>query len=146
LLFGASQFAKHKDPAPGAAGTSQQPGGSADDGSAAAEADVPHPNAKTLARVEKHGEAAWRHKEFIDEHGSMTRADSLAIRREICGPGPGVQRTVNMFGEKGSNSILWMDHQEDGRTRNEDPVGLTDEGTLIAELWQASQAAADTSA
>lgn len=76
----------------------------------------------------------------------MTRADSLAIRREIYGLGPGVQRTVNLFGKKGSNSILWMDHQGDGRTRDEDLVGLTDEGTRIAELWQASQTAADTSA
>jgi HKD family nuclease len=124
-LFGPSQFAKHKDPAPGAVGTSQQPGGSADDGSAGTEAGVPHPNAKTLDQVEKHGKAAWRHKEFIDEHGSMTRADSLAIRREVYGPGrPGVQRSVILF--VGSNSILWMNHQEDGRTRNEDPVGLTD--------------------
>lgn len=128
-----------------AAGTSQQPGGSAGDGSAATEAGVPHPDAKTLDQVEKHGKAAWRHKEFIDEHGSMTRADSLAIRREVYGPGrSGVQRSVILF--VGSNSILWIDHQEDGRTRNEDPVGLTDEGTRIAELWHASQTAADTSA
>lgn len=146
LLFGTSQFAKHKDPAPGAAGTSPQPGGSVGDDSPAAEADVPHLDAKTMARVEKWGEAAWRHKDFIDKHGSMTRADSLAIRREIYGLGQGVQRTVNLFGKKGSNSILWMDHQENGRTRDEDPVGLTDEGTHIAELWQASQTTADTSA
>jgi hypothetical protein len=145
LLFGASQFAKHKDPAPGAVGTSQQPGGSTGDGSAATEASGPPPNAETLARVEKHGEVAWCHKEFIDAHGSMNRADSLAIRRRIYGPGrPGVQRSVTLF--VGSNSILWMDHQEDGRTRDEDPVGLTDEGTRIAELWHALQTAGDTSA
>jgi HKD family nuclease len=146
LPFGASLFAKHKDPAPGVVGTSQQPGGSVGDGSAAAEANVPNQSAKTPAWADKRGEAAWRHKEFIDEHGSMTRADSLAIRREIYGPGPGVQRSVTLFGKKSSNSTLWMDHQEDGRTRDEDPVGLTDEGTHIAELWQASQTAADTSA
>jgi len=147
LLFGASQFAKHKDPAPGAVGASQQPGGSVGDNSAAAEADAPHLSAQTLARVEKLGETAWRHKQFIDEHSSMTRADSLAIRRAIYGLGrSGVQRTVTLFGKRGSNSILWMDHQEDGRTRDEDPVGLTDEGTRIAELWQASQTAANTSA
>ena len=43
-------------------------------------------------------------------------------------------------------SILWMQHQEDDKTRDEDPVKLTDEGIRIAELWQASQAASDTSA
>jgi HKD family nuclease len=140
LLFGASQYPKHKDPVPGAVGTSQQPGGSV--GSAAAEAGVPHLSAKTLARVEKHGKAAWRHKEFIDEHGSMTQADSLVIRREIYGPGrTGVQRSVILF--TGSNRILWMGHREDGKTRGEDPVEITDEGTRIAELWQASQTATD---
>jgi HKD family nuclease len=146
LLFGMSQFAKHKDPAPGPAGTSQQPSDSANDGSAVAQACATHLNAKTPAPDEKLGEAAWRHKEVIDKKGSITRAESLAIRRQIYGPGPAVQRTVTLFGKKGSNSILWMDHQEDGRTRNEDPVGLTDEGTRIAELWQASQTTADTSA
>jgi hypothetical protein len=123
LLFGPSQSAKHKDPALGSAGTSQQPGGSVGDGSAAAEAGVLHLNAGTMAPVDKPGEAAWRHKEFIDKHGSMTRADSLAIRRKIYGPGPGVQRSVVLFGKRGSNSILWMDHLGDGQTRDEDPVG-----------------------
>jgi hypothetical protein len=97
------------------------------------------------ARVEKLGEAAYRHKEFIDQHGSMTRADSLAIRRQMYGPGQGVQRTVNLFGRRGSSSILWMNHQEDGRTRQGDIVRLTAEGILIAELWQALQRAAGTS-
>lgn len=144
-LFGASQFAKHKDPAPSAAGTPQQPGGSAGDGSPAAETGVPHPNGKTPDQVEKLGEVAWCHKEFIDNHGSMTQADSLAIRRRIYGPGrSGVQRSVTLF--VGSNSILWMNHQEDGRTRSGDPVGLTAEGTRVAELWHALQTAADTSA
>jgi HKD family nuclease len=145
LLFGASQFARHEDPAPGAAGTSQQPGGSAGDGGTAAEPGVPHLDAETLAWAEKRREAAWRHKVFINEHGPMTRADSLAIRREIYGLGrTGVQRSVTLF--TGSNSILRMDHQEDGRTRDDDHVELTDEGTRIAEQWQASQTAADTPA
>lgn len=145
LLFGASQFAKCKDPAPGAVRASQQPGGSVGDGSPAAEAGVPHLNPETLARVEKLGEVAWCHKEFIDNHGSMTQADSVAIRRRIYGLGrSGVQRSVTLF--VGRNSILWMGHQEDGRTRGEDPVGLTDEGTRIAELWHALQTSADTSA
>lgn len=53
-----------------------------------------------------------------------------------------MQRAVTLFGRKGSNSILWMAHQEDDRTRDDDLVWLTDEGTRIAELWQASQAVA----
>lgn len=146
LLFGTSQYAKNRDPAPGPAGMSRQPGGAANGGIPAAEGGVPHQDARTVARVEKLGEAAYRHKEFIDRHGSMTRADSLAIRRQMYGPGQGVQRTVNLFGRKGSSSILWMNHQEDGQTRDEDPVWLTAEGTRIAELWQASRTAADTSA
>jgi hypothetical protein len=43
---------------------------------------------------------------------------------------------VTLFGKEGSGKILWMDHQEDGRTRDEDPVWLTAEGIRIAELWQ----------
>jgi hypothetical protein len=143
-LFGASQFAKHKDPVPGAVGTSRQPGGSVGNGSAATQSGAPSPNARTLPQFGKRGEAAWCHKEFIDKHGSMTRADSLAIRRRIYGPG--VRGSANLFRKKNSNPILRMDHQEDGKLRNEDPVGLTDEGTRIAELWQASQTAADTPA
>jgi hypothetical protein len=76
----------------------------------------------------------------------MTQADSLAIRRQMYGPGQkGVQRTVTLFGREGSHSILWMQHQEDGKTRAKDLVWLTDEGSHIAELWHARQVAASTS-
>jgi hypothetical protein len=59
------------------------------------------------------------------------------------GPGQGAQRTVTLF--TGRGAILWMNHQPDGKTRNEDLVGLTAEGARIAKLWQARQATADTS-
>jgi HKD family nuclease len=124
LLFGTSHHAKNRDPAPGKGGP-------------------PDPDAATADRVKKFGEVAFRHKEFIDRDGSMTRADSLAIRRQIYGPGQGVQRTVTLFGRKGGGSILWMDHQEDGKTRDEDLVWITAEGIRIAELWQASLTTVD---
>ena len=145
LLFGTSQHAKNQDPAPVPAGASGAPvsshgtNGTKNGGS-------PHPGESTADRVEKFGEVAYRHKKIIDESGSITRAESLAIRREMYGPGrKGVQRTVTLFGQEGSHSILWMQHQEDGKTRGKDFVWLTEEGTRIAELWQARQVAPETS-
>jgi HKD family nuclease len=141
-LFGLSQHPKNQDPAPGpAAAAPPQPAGPSEGGIPAGGGSAPHMEAATADRVKKFGEAAYRHKEVIDQYGSMTRADSLAIRRKMYGTGPGVQRTATLFGREGSNSILWMAHQEDGQTRDDDLVWLTDEGTRIAELWQASQAA-----
>jgi HKD family nuclease len=134
-VFGASKFAKHQDPAASSAAKPQQSGGSVGGGNAAAGAGA--------SDIDKRGETAWRHKRFIEEHGSMTRADSVKIRREIYGLGrKGVQRTVVLF--NGHNSILWMEHQIAGKLNDNDIVGLTDEGVRIAELWQASQTTADT--
>jgi HKD family nuclease len=145
LLFGISQHAKNQDPAPVSAATTGLPVGSLDiNGTSNSES--PHLDASKADRVEKFGEIAYRHKEFIEMHGSMTQADSLAIRRQMYGPGQkGVQRTVTLFGREGSHSILWMQHQEDGKTRAKDLVWLTDEGSHIAELWHARQVAASTS-
>ncbi|MGH3252931.1 MAG: hypothetical protein ACRDOI_42885 [Trebonia sp.] len=134
-VFGASKFAKHQDPVPGSAAKPQQSGDSVAGVKAAAGAGA--------SNVDRRGETAWRHKMFIEENGSMTRADSVKIRREIYGLGrEGVQRTVVLF--NGRNSILWMEHQVDGKLNDDDIVGLTDEGVRIAELWQASQTAPDT--
>jgi HKD family nuclease len=141
-LFGVSHHAKNKDPGSGPVDMSRQAAGA--QGAIQTEnRGVLYPDAKTAERVEKFGEVAQRHKEFIDRHVSMTRADSLTIRRQMYGLGQGVQRTVTLF--TGSGAILWMDHQEDGKTRNKDLVGLTAEGTRIAKLWQASQTTGDAS-
>jgi HKD family nuclease len=146
LLFGTSQHAKNQDPSPVPAGASEPPVSSHDTNGTKNGAS-PHLDASKADRVEKFGEVAYRHREFIDAHGSMTQAESLAIRRQMYGPGQkGVQRTVTLFGREGSHSILWMQHQEDGKTRDKDLVWLTEEGSHIAELWQAKQVAASTSA
>jgi HKD family nuclease len=141
-LFGLSKYKKNKVPAPGPAGAPPQPAGPLHVGMPPGDDSAAGMDPATTGRVKKWGEAAYRHKLLIDQHGSMTQAESLAIRRQIFGTGPGVQRTVTMFGREGSNFILWMAHQEDGHTRGDDLVWLTEEGTRIAELWQASQAAA----
>jgi hypothetical protein len=103
---------------------------------AAGQEDVaPYLDAKTAARVAKLGEVAHRHKEFIDRHGSMTRAESLAIRRQMFGAS--VQATANLFGTAGSGALFWRDRPNGTPVRDDDPIRLTDEGTRIAELWQA---------
>jgi hypothetical protein len=93
-------------------------------------------DAKTAARVEKLGEVAYRHKTFIEEHGSMTRADSLAIRRQLFGER--VQATANLFGKAGSGALFWRDRPFGTPVKNDDPIRLTAEGARIADLWQAT--------
>jgi HKD family nuclease len=134
-LFGLSQHPKNQDPAPGLAASSQ-PAVPSHDGKPGGFSGAPHMDAASAARVEKFGEAAYRHKEIIDQNGFITRAESLAIRRQIFGTGPAAQRTVTLFGAEGGNSIMWMVHQKDGRTRNGDLVHLTAEGERVAGLWQ----------
>jgi hypothetical protein len=97
----------------------------------------PHMDAKTAARVEKLGEVAYRHKVFIEEHGSMTRADSLAIRRQLFGKK--VQTTANLFGKAGSGALLWRDRPSGTPPKDDDPIELTVEGSRIAELWRATR-------
>ena len=96
---------------------------------------APYMDAKTAAKVEKLGEVAYRHKEFIDKHGSITRADSLTIRRWLFGAK--VQATANLFGTAGSGALFYRDRPSGTPVRDDDPVRLTDEGIRIAELWQA---------
>lgn len=98
--------------------------------------EAPYMDAKTATRVEKLGEVAYRHKEFIDTHGSMTRADSLAIRRQMFGAK--VQTTANLFGTIDSGALFYRDRPFGTPVHDDDPVCLTDEGTRIAELWQAT--------
>jgi hypothetical protein len=100
-LFGLSQHPKKHDPAPAAA-ASPQPAGPSDGGMPAEGGGAPHMDAATADRVQKFGEAAYRHKEIIDQHGSITRTASLAIRREMYGMGPGVRRTATLFGREDS--------------------------------------------
>jgi hypothetical protein len=97
--------------------------------------EAPYMDAASAAKVEKLGEVAYRHKEFIDRHGSMTRADSLAIRRQMFGAK--VQTTANLFGKIDSGALFYRDRQFGTPVHDDDPVCLTDEGTRIAELWQA---------
>jgi HKD family nuclease len=146
LLFGLSQHAKNQDPAPVPAGASVPPISSHGTNAVAKSGASPYLDASASERIEKFGEVAYRHKAFIDAHGSITRAQSLEIRRQMYGPGQkGVQRTVTLFGQEGSHSILWMQHQEDGKTRDKDPVWLTEVGIHIAELWHAMQGATSNS-
>jgi hypothetical protein len=100
---------------------------------------APYMDVKTAARVEKLGEVASRHKAFIDTHGLMTRADSLAIRRQMYGSR--VQSTANLFGTIESGALFYRDRPYGTPVRDDDPIRLTDEGTRIAELWRATHQA-----
>ena len=93
-------------------------------------------DAKTAARVEKLGEVAYRHQQFIDAHGSMTRAHSLQIRRQMFGER--VQATANLFGTADSNALFWRDQPYGTPVRDDDPIRLTAEGARIADLWRAT--------
>ena len=98
--------------------------------------DVPYMDARTAARVEKLGPVASRHSEFIDSKGFMTRADSLAIRREMYGTD--VQATANLFGKKDSNALFWRDRPYGTPVKDDDLIHLTAEGVRIAGLWRAA--------
>lgn len=96
---------------------------------------VPYMDAKTAERVAKLGEVAHRHLEFLETHGqSMTRADSLAIRREMYGEK--VRNTANLFGERGSGALFYRDLPYGTVVKDGDPIKLTDEGLRIARLWR----------
>lgn len=98
--------------------------------------DVPYMDATTATRVERFGEVAHRHLEFIKQNGSMTLADSRAIRREMYGED--IQSTANLFGKYGSGALFWRDRPFGTEPKNDDPIRLTEEGTRIADLWRAT--------
>jgi hypothetical protein len=95
---------------------------------------APYMDAKLAARVEKLGPVAYRHAAAIKANGgSMTRAESLTIRRELFGPG--VQATANLFGGRDSGALFYRDRKYGTAVKDTDPICLTKEGTRIAELW-----------
>ena len=96
---------------------------------------VPHMDSKTALRVDKLGEVAHRHLQFIEINGSMTRADSLVIRRELFGDD--VQATANLFGKKDSGALFWRDRPHGTPIKDDDPIRMTKEGERIALLWRA---------
>jgi hypothetical protein len=91
-------------------------------------------SARDIARVESVGEVAHRHLAFVEQHGSMTRKDSLAIRRELYGPK--VRATANLFGTKDSGALFYRPLGHDEPAKDDDPVDLTDEGRRIATLYR----------
>lgn len=102
-----------------------------------ADAGQPFMDAKTAARVERLGEVAHRHLAHIEAHRSMTRLDSLMIRREMYGAE--VQSTANLFGLRDSNALFWRDRPHGTPVSNDDPICLTVEGERIAKLWRATR-------
>lgn len=96
---------------------------------------VPYMDAKTSRRVDLLGEVAFRHLEFIDRNGTMTRQDSLKIRQEMYGEN--VQATANLFGTKDSGAILYRNVPYGSPVNDNDPICLTEEGIRIANLWAA---------
>jgi len=96
---------------------------------------LPHMDARTAARVEKLGPVAHQHLLFVETHGSMTRADSLAIRRQMYGDN--VRATANLFGTKGSHALFYRACDYADPVRDDDRILLTDEGERIAKLWRA---------
>jgi len=90
--------------------------------------------AKELARVEAVGEVAYRHAQFIEEHGSMTLGDSLTIRRELYGDK--VRSTANLFGTADSGALFHRTTPYGSKVDYSQEVRLTDEGARVAALWE----------
>ncbi|MCU1358091.1 MAG: hypothetical protein JWM89_3509 [Acidimicrobiales bacterium] len=97
--------------------------------------EIPYMDLKTAGRVRTLGEVAHRHLALIEENGSITRAESLRIRREMYGDE--VQSTANLFGKRNSGALFWRDRPTGSPVRDTDPICLTDEGVRIATLWRA---------
>jgi hypothetical protein len=86
-----------------------------------------------LARVEKLGEVAYLHWTHKQEAGSLTRGDSLSIRRRLYGDK--VQGTASQFGKKGEHSLFYRDVPHGAPVHHSDPVELTEDGVRLALLW-----------
>jgi hypothetical protein len=105
------------------------------EGLAGHDASGPVMDAKTAARVDNLGQVAHRHLAFLEAHdGQMTRADSLAIRREMYGKN--VRHTANQFGRSASGALFYRDRPYGSPVRNDDQIRLTAEGLRIAGLWR----------
>jgi hypothetical protein len=85
------------------------------------------------------GESAYRHQQYLLEHGTMTLRDSLAIRRELYGDK--VRSTANQFSSPTRRSILLR--KATGKVDYDHEVILTDRGEWIAQLWAREQGLAD---
>jgi hypothetical protein len=90
-------------------------------------------SAKELARVEKYGEVAYRHLRRIEDNGSMTLGDSLAIRRELFPAN--IRSTANMFGTSGSGALLYRTVPYGTPRADDQEVRMTESGRRIARLW-----------
>ena len=91
-------------------------------------------SSKELARIDKVGEVAYRHWKFIEDHGSMTLGDSLAIRRQMYGEN--VRSTANLFGVKGSGALFHRTTPFGTARRDDQEVRMTEEGARVAKLWR----------
>lgn len=91
-------------------------------------------SSKELARIDKVGEVAYRHWKFIEDHGSMTLGDSLAIRRQLYGEN--VRSTANLFGVKGSGALFHRTTPFGTARRDDQEVRMTEEGERVAKLWR----------
>lgn len=96
---------------------------------------APHMDARTADRVARFGRTAHLHLAHIEEHGFITRAQSLEIRRQIFGEK--VRSTANLFGREGSGALFWRDRPYETPVHDDDRILLTDEGMRIATLWRA---------
>lgn len=90
-------------------------------------------SSKELARIDKVGEVAYRHWKFIENQGSMTLGDSLAIRRQMYGEN--VRSTANLFGVKGSGALFHRMTPFGTARKDDQEVRMTEEGIRVAKLW-----------
>ena len=102
---------------------------------ASAHSGIPQMDARTADRVARFGRTAHLHLARIEEHGYITRAESLDIRREIFGNK--VRSTANLFGREGSGALFWRDQAFGTPVHDDDRILLTEEGVRIATLWRA---------
>lgn len=81
------------------------------------------------------GESAYRHQQFLSEHGTMTLRDSRKIRRELYGEK--VRSTANQFSSPTRRSIL--QRKATGKVDYDHEVVLTERGKQIATIWAQEQ-------
>jgi len=87
-----------------------------------------------LERVEKLGKSAHLHLLYVEEHGAVTQADSIKIRRDLYGAE--VRSTANQFGTADSGALFYRAVPYGQKVSATDSIKLTDTGVKLAKAYR----------
>lgn len=87
-----------------------------------------------LERVEKLGQSAHLHLLHAEEHGALTQADSIKIRRDLYGAK--VRSTANQFGTANSGALFFRAVVHGQKVSATDAIELTDTGVKLAKAYR----------